>query len=137
VRKSAVRALSLFQWPGKPMPPRPKAAPLTPRQQELFAIGKQQFAVICAQCHKLDGTGQEGKAPPLIDSPWALGPDKRLIRIVLHGIRGPVTLGDRTFNMDMPGLGALKDEQIAGVLTYIRREWGHEAPAVDEATVQS
>ena len=31
----------------------------------------------------------------------------------------------------MPPLGgALNDEQIAAVLTYIRREWGHTAPAV-------
>jgi hypothetical protein len=31
----------------------------------------------------------------------------------------------------MPPLAsALSDEQIAAVLTYIRREWGHTAPAV-------
>jgi mono/diheme cytochrome c family protein len=35
----------------------------------------------------------------------------------------------------MPALKALSDDQIAGVLTYIRRSWGHEAPPVDPATV--
>ena len=37
----------------------------------------------------------------------------------------------------MPSLGAaLTDEQIAAALTYIRREWGHGASAVDVQTVR-
>ena len=36
----------------------------------------------------------------------------------------------------MPPLGAgLTDEQIASVLTYIRREWGHGGSAIDPALV--
>jgi mono/diheme cytochrome c family protein len=35
----------------------------------------------------------------------------------------------------MPGLGTLTDEQIASVLTYIRREWGHEGNAIEVGTV--
>jgi mono/diheme cytochrome c family protein len=35
----------------------------------------------------------------------------------------------------MPGLGSLDDTQISSVLTYIRREWGHEAGPVDPETV--
>jgi mono/diheme cytochrome c family protein len=136
----AERVAALFDWPGKPTPPRPKPAPLTARQQELFEIGRTQFTLICAQCHKPDGLGQEGKAPPLVNSPWVLGSDKRVVRIVLHGLRGPVQVaGGQTFNLDlkldMPALKALSDDQIAGVLTYVRRSWGHEAPAVDPATV--
>ena len=129
------KVAALFQWPGKPLPPRPPVVPLTPKQQELFELGRQQFTAVCAQCHQKDGMGQEGKAPPLINSPWVLGPQARLIRIVLHGMKGPVTLGDRDFNGDMPSWKAMTDEQIAGVLTYIRREWGHEAPAIDTETV--
>jgi mono/diheme cytochrome c family protein len=30
----------------------------------------------------------------------------------------------------MPAAGFLTDEQIAGVLTYVRREWDHEADPV-------
>ena len=37
----------------------------------------------------------------------------------------------------MPPLGAgLSDEQIAAVLTYVRRQWGNEASAVDPKTVK-
>ena len=33
------------------------------------------------------------------------------------------------------GPGRLTDEQIASILTYVRREWGHEADAIEIATV--
>ncbi|MGB7158054.1 MAG: PVC-type heme-binding CxxCH protein [Tepidisphaeraceae bacterium] len=131
------KVAALFMWPGKPVPPRPKPAPLTARQKELFEIGRQQYALVCAQCHQPDGMGAPGKAPRLRNSPWALGPDKRLIRIVLHGLRGPIKVDDTVWNLDMPSWAAMTDEQIAGVLTYVRREWGHEAPAVSEADVHS
>ena len=131
------KVAALFMWPGKPVPPRPKPVPLNARQKELFEIGRQQYALVCAQCHQPDGMGAPGKAPRLRNSPWALGPDKRLIRIVLHGLRGPIKVDDTIWNLDMPSWAAMTDEQIAGVLTYVRREWGHEAPAVSEADVQS
>ena len=37
----------------------------------------------------------------------------------------------------MPALGVLDDEQIAAVLTYVRREWGHPYAPVAPATVKS
>jgi mono/diheme cytochrome c family protein len=38
----------------------------------------------------------------------------------------------------MPGFGgALDDEQISSILTYLRREWGHTAPPVDPAEVKA
>jgi mono/diheme cytochrome c family protein len=133
----ADRIAALFEWPGKPVPPRPKLVPLSEKQQALFAVGEKQYTLICAQCHKPDGSGQDGKAPPLLNSPWVLGPQSRAIRIVLHGMRGPIPVGEKTFNLDMPSLKALSDEQIAGVLTYIRRSFGHEADPIEPAAVQS
>ena len=35
----------------------------------------------------------------------------------------------------MPGLPTLSDEEIAGVLTYIRREWEHGALPVEPGEV--
>jgi putative membrane-bound dehydrogenase-like protein len=131
------KVAALFTWPGKPVPPRPKPVPLNARQKELFEIGRKQYALVCAQCHQPDGMGAPGKAPRLRNSPWALGPDKRLIRIVLHGLRGPIKVDDTVWNLDIPSWAAMTDEQIAGVLTYVRREWGHEAPPVNEADFQS
>jgi mono/diheme cytochrome c family protein len=66
-----------------------------------------------------------GMAPPLADSEWVAGSDDRLIRIVLQGIGGPITVLGQKYNLDMPGHGTFSDDQVAAVLTYIRREWDH------------
>jgi putative membrane-bound dehydrogenase-like protein len=138
IRQRAAKVDALFTWPGKPAPPRPPVKPLTIEEQKLFDLGKVRFEKTCAQCHKSDGQGQEGKAPPLAGSPWAQGPESRLIRIVLHGAKGPFQVGDKTWNLDMPAWqSALDDTTIAAILTYIRRSFGHEANPIDPTKVQS
>jgi mono/diheme cytochrome c family protein len=136
VRARLEKVEAVLTWPGKPAPAEPKVEPLTPEQQARFELGKQQYATICGQCHKPDGMGQVGLAPPLVNSEWVLGPDTRLARIVLHGLRGPVMIGGKSYNMDMPSLGVLDDEKIAAALTYIRREWGHTAAPVEPKTIK-
>src|SRR5690606_25250852 len=80
--------------------------------------------------------GAEGLAPPLADSEWVNGPSERLIRIMLQGVRGPLTVAGRTYNMDMPGFGGFyNDEQVAAIATYIAREWGNHGHAVEPALV--
>jgi mono/diheme cytochrome c family protein len=80
--------------------------------------------------------GQEGLAPPLVGSEWAQGSEQRVVRIVLNGLHGPIKVKDLTFELDMPALGALDDEQIATVLTYVRNEWGNSAPPVSTNIVK-
>jgi mono/diheme cytochrome c family protein len=80
-------------------------------------------------CHGDDGKGRERLGPSLIGSPFALSAPEVPIRILLQGKEGSVGL--------MPPLGAtLTDDQIAGALTYIRRQWGNAAGAVDPNTVK-
>jgi mono/diheme cytochrome c family protein len=134
----AQKIATLFTWPGKieTVKAAPKAPPLTPSQQEFVAAGKVLYTAICAACHLPNGIGQEGLAPPLAASEWVTGSPDRLSRIVLHGLSGPIEVLGKTYTMDMPGLGpALSDEQIAQILSYIRRDWGHEATVVEPAAV--
>jgi len=113
------------------------AKALTAAEALRFTRGKAQFAGICGACHHPSGIGEEGKAPPLVGSPWATGPAERLARIALHGMRGPVRVGRRVYRMEMPPMGALDDNELADLLTYIRNEkdWGHEAGAIDAEIV--
>ena len=37
--------------------------------------------------------------------------------------------------MEMPNLAVLDDRQVASILTYARREWGHAADPIDPETV--
>jgi mono/diheme cytochrome c family protein len=107
-----------------------------PVAQDPKVIGKRVFAN-CIACHQTTGLGLPGAYPPLAGSEWAQGPDDRIIRIVLNGLSGPVTVKNTSFNNSMPAFGPqLRDEQIAGVLTYVRSEWGNNAPAVSPDKVK-
>jgi mono/diheme cytochrome c family protein/glucose/arabinose dehydrogenase len=125
----------LLSWPGKPGVG--AVAPLGNAEQRQFDAGKQVFAGLCAACHQPTGKGLEGLAPPLAGSEWVNGDPERLVRIVLHGLRGPITVQGRPYNYDMPAAGFLSDAQVAAVLTYVRREWDHEAAPVAESTVRA
>ncbi|NBN94659.1 MAG: dehydrogenase [Verrucomicrobia bacterium] len=135
-----VKALAWFKstvvWPGKPGVVVPVVKPLTNEEQALFDNGKQTFAGLCAACHQPTGKGLDGLAPPLADSEWVNGDPERIIKVVMHGLRGPIKVKGLSYSYDMPAAGFLSDEQIAGVLTYIRREWDHEASPVPLDLVQ-
>lgn len=127
-------------WPGKDGRPLPEKPVLNESQQRLFEIGKREYSTLCAGCHHAAGYGLAAKGPPLLGSPW-LEHEQRLIRVVLHGIQGPIDLGGETYNTEnrisMPGMFAtLDDEKIAGVLTYVRREFSEDLPPVATQTVQ-
>jgi putative membrane-bound dehydrogenase-like protein len=129
---------ALMTWPGKPgAKPEPPLVPLTAAQQARFETGKVLFNGVCAACHQPHGRGLEGVAPPLVDSEWVLGPEQRLVRIVLHGLTGPLSVKGRTYRLDMPALGAFTDEQISSILTYVRRSWEHGAAPVEPDTVHA
>lgn len=108
---------------------------LTPAQEAQLELGKLWYEATCMSCHQMDGQGQEGLAPPF-DPEWLARPPAQLIRIVLHGLRGPVVVMGRTYELEMPTLWVLEDEQIAATLTYVRRTWGGGGLSfVDRATV--
>jgi mono/diheme cytochrome c family protein/glucose/arabinose dehydrogenase len=127
----------LVAWPGKPgVPPPPVIKPLTGADLALFENGRNVYSTLCAGCHQPNGTGLVGLAPALVDSEWVLGNPEALPRILLHGLSGPIKVAGQTWDLEMPPLGAaLTDEQIAGVLTYIRRSWEHNASPVSVAVV--
>lgn len=137
MKSRASRVSTRLAWPGKPgVPPPPVVIPLTPPQQAQFDRGKVVFTQLCSACHQPTGLGQDGLAPPLVDSEWVLGTDHRLVRIVLKGLTGPISVGGASCRLEMPSLSALPDEDIAAALTYIRREWEHNAVPVGIDTVQ-
>ncbi len=93
--------------------------------------GRAQFQNYCAACH----VDVPGEAPPLAGSAWVAGPEDRLIRIVLHGVRGPIEVAGKTYDKEMPGFGQiLPDTDVAALLTYVRKRFGPEArPVTPEA----
>ena len=86
--------------------------------------GEGLFAAYCAACHQYDGQGV-GQAPPLEGAVWVTGPRERLIKIVLHGVRGRMEIAGKIYNREMPGFGEiLSDRETASLLTFVRRRFG-------------
>jgi mono/diheme cytochrome c family protein/glucose/arabinose dehydrogenase len=134
VRDAADRVVNVLDWPGKRSASTTRRT-LSEAEQVRFEAGKLTYGTVCGQCHKPDGMGQAGLAPPLVDSEWILGDRDRLIKIVLHGLRGPITVNGQPWELDMPHLRILTDDEVANVLTYVRREWEHDAGTVEPADV--
>ncbi|MBB5352328.1 putative membrane-bound dehydrogenase-like protein [Haloferula luteola] len=93
--------------------------------------GKVVFSQTCIACHGLDGKGVPGAFPPIDGSDWLTGEAELPIRIVLHGLQGPLKVSGQEYNSVMAPLGgSLNDQQIADVLTYVRQSWGNDAAPV-------
>jgi len=105
-----------------------------------MVLGKKVFNQTCAVCHQATGLGVPGQFPPLVDSEWVLGRDwhgdNHIVRIVLQGLQGTVTVKGQQYNNAMAPWGkTLSDEKIAAVLTYVRNEWGNKAPPITKEFV--
>jgi mono/diheme cytochrome c family protein len=142
-RETAERIKVLFTWPGHQSDFASKARTarsLTLAEEASIAEGKNLYQQLCAGCHGLLGQGMVPMAPPLANSEWVLGSEERLVRIVLHGVAGPIHVNGsihRPPNIlpEMPGLGMLDDAQIASVLSYVRRAWDHDAEVISAAQI--
>ena len=123
----------------------PAAAPATPAaagEADLLATGQRIYSTVCIACHQPTGQGLPPMFPPLAGSDWVnVNKPDRIIRMVLHGFTGPITINGTPFTSPAPLMppqgSALNDEQIAGVLTYVRSNFGNKASAVTPAQVKA
>jgi mono/diheme cytochrome c family protein len=100
--------------------------------------GRLVFQRNCQQCHQATGMGMPGQFPPLTGSEWVLaeGPN-RIIRVVLNGFTGPVTVKGVIYNNNMFAFrDLLSDQDVAAVLTFVRSEWGNTASPVKPEEVK-
>jgi len=118
--------------------------PLNAAESKLYALGKEVFHrdAHCATCHQPAGTGTPGVYPPLNvpGNPW-LADDERLIKVVLKGLWGPLDINGQRLSPTngvppMVGFaGMLNDEEVAGVLSYVRQSFGNNLPLITPTQV--
>lgn len=85
--------------------------------------GQEPYLRFCASCHGNDGGGKAPAFPPIAGSEWlGMGPDA-IALVVLGGMSGEIEVAGRTYRGYMPPMRQLSDEDIAGLLGYIGREW--------------
>jgi mono/diheme cytochrome c family protein len=135
-------AANLFAWEGHQ--PHQKTATdqaaLSDDDQRLFATGRQHYLTTCAGCHGTDGAGLPRFGPPLAESAWVLGDEKRLSLIVLHGMEGPLEVNGKQYDVPdilpvMPSHSTMDDGAITAILVYIRNEWGNNAGGLSRGIV--
>lgn len=102
---------------------------MSPEERKMILAGAATFSSLCVTCHGPGGKGiavagtSDFAAPPLAGSVKRLGGDKNnLVKIVLHGLSGPVD--GKTYPSIMPSLSANSDEWVASVVNYVRYEFG-------------
>jgi mono/diheme cytochrome c family protein len=106
-------------------------------EEAFLAQGRRVYTRYCMSCHQADGGGLRGIYPPLQQTDWVLGDEGRLIRLVLDGVQGPIEVLGETYNQLMIPHGFLSDEEVASVLTFVRQNFGNDAPPVSPAQVQA
>lgn len=88
------------------------------------APGEQTFLDSCAACHQATGLGRPPSFPALKGDKFVVGPKAAVVATVLNGRGG------------MPAWKSeLNDQQVAGVVSYIRSAWGNKAAPVTPAEV--
>lgn len=101
--------------------------------------GAKLYGLYCAICHQPNGMGLPGQFPPLAGSDWVLeeGPN-RIIRLILNGVQGPITVNGQPFNNAMPPWrDIMNDADIAAVATYVRTTWSNKAAPVKPEEVKA
>jgi len=97
-----------------------------------YADGAATFKSTCAVCHRPNGAGTPGLAPPVTVYPprfvaTAQG-RRQLAMTVLYGMFGDIVVDDRHYNFKMPEFAQLDDATLAAVLNHVIFDLGH-APA--------
>ncbi len=109
---------------------------------DVLAKGKEIYSRdgYCATCHQPDGQGLSASGfPPLAGTQWVNGNEDRLIKIVLKGLMGPITVNGKDYAGQVPMTpfgGMLDDDEVASVLTYVRKSFGNNASAITAEQVK-
>ncbi|SMO69883.1 PQQ-dependent sugar dehydrogenase [Fodinibius sediminis] len=104
-------------------------------QKEKIAGGEQVYRTYCASCHQQNGEGTD-RYPPLAGTDWVTGDKERLIGVILNGLEGSIEVNGQMYNNVMPQHSFLSDDEVAQVLTYIRKSFGNNARAVSVEEVK-
>lgn len=91
----------------------------------------------CQGCHQPTGAGINAVFPPLAghvpEILAAKGGRQWIVRLLLNGMTGPITVKGANYNGAMPSYKQLSDQQIADVLNHISTQWGNKLPAGQQA----
>jgi mono/diheme cytochrome c family protein len=97
--------------------------------------GQQLYARHCLSCHQADGGGVPNMQPPIAGGSWVKGDARALALFVMTGAFGSAERKEGAVDNVMPEFRQLSDEDLAGILSYIRAKFGGGASAVTAAEI--
>lgn len=100
---------------------------LTPSRS---AAGAVLYNKYCAACHMQNGKGDGSRYPSIAGSEWVTGDQMKLIEVVVNGLQGPIMVNGKPFDGVMPPIDFLEDEEIAQILTYVRKKFGNNSSPI-------
>jgi len=98
--------------------------------------GKGVYATYCSVCHQADGKGIANMNPTLVNKEWVGGDKTKIIKVILNGLNGKISVDGVPYDNVMASHDFLDDKQIADVLTYVRKSFGNDYEAVTEEEVK-
>jgi mono/diheme cytochrome c family protein len=128
VRAMAIHLKSL----GQEAPPPPAPTGIARSESSLLMdLGKTVYAAQCANCHGKEGEGHPPGYPPLAaNQSIQMESAVNANRMVLNGGFPPGTQ-ENPYPYGMPPFAqTLSDDDVAAVVTYIRKSWGNHGEAV-------
>ncbi|MES2477034.1 MAG: cytochrome c [Verrucomicrobiota bacterium] len=91
-----------------------------------MAKGAKIYSAKCNGCHGADAKGNGSTFPTLVGpSGWPMGETERFAMVILNGVQGPVHDG-KTYGVMPPQGSGMTAEELAGVMTYVRNNFGNE-----------
>lgn len=112
------------------------ATTLKGTELDLFIKGKALYSKegYCITCHQQDGNGLRWSGyPSLAGNRWVNGSKERLIKILLHGLTGPIEVEGQKYSGEVPMTPfgkMMSDDEVAAVLTYIRNSFGNNSKVI-------
>lgn len=93
------------------------------------ALGERTYDTNCSGCHQRSGRGIAGGFPPLAGHAPQLFQQKGgafMVRLVLFGMTGAITVEGTQYNGAMPSWSSLRDDEIAAVIDQVLTAWGND-----------
>jgi len=118
----------------------PRGKNFNAAMNKAMSNGQKIYAQLCTECHGENGkgtpmAGQPGVTlAPALNSKRVTDSEGSLIRILLHGLQGP--LDGKTYSAGiMPPQGSHDDQWIADIATYVRNSFGNKGAMVEPNAV--
>jgi mono/diheme cytochrome c family protein/glucose/arabinose dehydrogenase len=106
---------------------------LTSDERRIVLHGEAIYKEVCSSCHGPDGKGAPLAgatagalmAPPLAGSARVLGHRDYIVKVLLHGMTGPIDGKEFNGGAVMVPMGANTDDWISDVANYVRNAFGN------------